>query len=98
MFAFTLFFHCFWLVNDLYVLLLFCQESSMSFYMTLQSNFQHVMMYENPELQQKARRHIPHEQLTSAAQQKLKEAKEADPGDIRSFKVIACTVHLHCSV
>uniref|UniRef100_A0A7N6AQW3 Peptide-N(4)-(N-acetyl-beta-glucosaminyl)asparagine amidase n=1 Tax=Anabas testudineus TaxID=64144 RepID=A0A7N6AQW3_ANATE len=54
-------------------------ESSMSFYMTLQSNFQHVMMYENPELQQKARRHIPHEQLTSAAQQKLKEAKEADP-------------------
>ncbi|XP_026155560.1 peptide-N(4)-(N-acetyl-beta-glucosaminyl)asparagine amidase isoform X1 [Mastacembelus armatus] len=54
-------------------------ESSMSFYVTLQSNFQHVMLYENPELQQKARSHIPHQQLSSAAQHKLKQAKEADP-------------------
>uniref|UniRef100_A0A7N6A377 Peptide-N(4)-(N-acetyl-beta-glucosaminyl)asparagine amidase n=1 Tax=Anabas testudineus TaxID=64144 RepID=A0A7N6A377_ANATE len=55
------------------------QLSSLVNILPCQSNFQHVMMYENPELQQKARRHIPHEQLTSAAQQKLKEAKEADP-------------------
>uniref|UniRef100_UPI0037E912B6 peptide-N(4)-(N-acetyl-beta- glucosaminyl)asparagine amidase n=1 Tax=Semicossyphus pulcher TaxID=241346 RepID=UPI0037E912B6 len=54
-------------------------ESSMSFFVTLQSNFQHVMMYESPELQQKARSHIPHQQLSSAAERKLKEAKEADP-------------------
>lgn len=52
----------------------------MSFFVTLQSNFQHVMLYENPELQQKARSVIPHQQLSSAAQLKLKEAKEADPG------------------
>ncbi|XP_035038415.2 peptide-N(4)-(N-acetyl-beta-glucosaminyl)asparagine amidase [Hippoglossus stenolepis] len=54
-------------------------ENSMSFFVTLQSNFQHVMMYENPELQQKALSHIPHQQLSSAAQHKLKEAKDADP-------------------
>ncbi|XP_073319657.1 peptide-N(4)-(N-acetyl-beta-glucosaminyl)asparagine amidase [Pagrus major] len=54
-------------------------ESSMSFFVTLQSNFQHVMLYENPELQQKARSIIPHQQLSSAAQHKLTEAKEADP-------------------
>ncbi|XP_062265410.1 peptide-N(4)-(N-acetyl-beta-glucosaminyl)asparagine amidase [Platichthys flesus] len=54
-------------------------ENSMSFFVTLQSNFQHVMMYENPELQQKALTHIPHQQLSSAAQHKLKEAKAADP-------------------
>ncbi|GAA6226748.1 peptide-N(4)-(N-acetyl-beta-glucosaminyl) asparagine amidase-like [Lates japonicus] len=54
-------------------------ESSMSFFVTLQSNFQHVMLYENPALQQKAKSHIPHQQLSSAAQHKLKQAKEADP-------------------
>ncbi|XP_070777834.1 peptide-N(4)-(N-acetyl-beta-glucosaminyl)asparagine amidase [Enoplosus armatus] len=54
-------------------------ESSMSFFVTLQSNFQHVMLYENPELQLKARSCIPHQQLSSAAQHKLKEAKGADP-------------------
>ncbi|KAM6899468.1 peptide-N(4)-(N-acetyl-beta-glucosaminyl)asparagine amidase [Xenentodon cancila] len=54
-------------------------ESSMSFFVTLQSNFQHVMQYENPELQQKARSVIPHQELSSAAQYKLKEAQEADP-------------------
>lgn len=52
----------------------------MSFFVTLQSNFQHVMIYENPELQEKARSHIPHQDLSSAAEQKLKQAKEADPG------------------
>uniref|UniRef100_A0A8D3B3G1 Peptide-N(4)-(N-acetyl-beta-glucosaminyl)asparagine amidase n=1 Tax=Scophthalmus maximus TaxID=52904 RepID=A0A8D3B3G1_SCOMX len=54
-------------------------ESSMSFFLTLQSNFQHVMLYENLELQQKALSHIPHQELSSAAQHKLKEAEEADP-------------------
>ncbi|KAM4539534.1 peptide-N(4)-(N-acetyl-beta-glucosaminyl)asparagine amidase isoform 2-T2 [Odontesthes bonariensis] len=53
--------------------------SSMSFFVTLQSNFQHVMQYENPELQLKARGIIPHQELSSAAHHKLKEAKEADP-------------------
>ncbi|KAM3596690.1 uncharacterized protein V6R79_019091 [Siganus canaliculatus] len=54
-------------------------ESSMSFFVTLQSNFQHVMLYENPELQLKARSAIPHQQLSSTAERKLKEAKAADP-------------------
>lgn len=54
----------------------------MSFFLSLQSNFQHVMIYENPELQQKARSHIPHQQLCSAAEQKLTEAKEVDPGEV----------------
>uniref|UniRef100_A0A668A2K2 Peptide-N(4)-(N-acetyl-beta-glucosaminyl)asparagine amidase n=1 Tax=Myripristis murdjan TaxID=586833 RepID=A0A668A2K2_9TELE len=54
-------------------------SSLMSFFVTLQSNFQHVMVYENPELQEKARSHIPHQDLSSAAEQKLKQAKEADP-------------------
>ncbi|XP_069575274.1 peptide-N(4)-(N-acetyl-beta-glucosaminyl)asparagine amidase [Brachyistius frenatus] len=55
-------------------------ERRMSFFGTLKSNFQHVMMYENPELQEKARSCIPHQELSSAAQHKLKEAKDADPG------------------
>uniref|UniRef100_A0A3Q2PTR9 Peptide-N(4)-(N-acetyl-beta-glucosaminyl)asparagine amidase n=1 Tax=Fundulus heteroclitus TaxID=8078 RepID=A0A3Q2PTR9_FUNHE len=54
-------------------------ESSMSFFVTLQSNFQHVMQYENLELQLKARSIIPHQQLSSAAEHQLKELKEADP-------------------
>lgn len=54
-------------------------ESSMSFLVTLQSNFQHVMVYENLELQRKAKSCIPHEQLSSNAEKKLKEANEADP-------------------
>ncbi|CAJ1084132.1 peptide-N(4)-(N-acetyl-beta-glucosaminyl)asparagine amidase [Xyrichtys novacula] len=55
-------------------------ESSMSFFVTLQSNFQHVMQYENLELQQKARNHIPHQQISSTAEHRLKEAKQADSG------------------
>lgn len=75
----------------------------MSFFVTLQSNFQHVMVYENPELQQKARSHIPHQQLSDAAQHKLKEAKKVDPGDIplliKIFKYITYTVYcLHCTL
>uniref|UniRef100_A0A8C6TNH4 Peptide-N(4)-(N-acetyl-beta-glucosaminyl)asparagine amidase n=1 Tax=Neogobius melanostomus TaxID=47308 RepID=A0A8C6TNH4_9GOBI len=54
--------------------------SSMNFLVTLQSNFQHVMVYENPEIQRKARSSIPHEQLSSNAEKRMQEAKEADPG------------------
>ncbi|XP_034561190.1 peptide-N(4)-(N-acetyl-beta-glucosaminyl)asparagine amidase [Notolabrus celidotus] len=54
-------------------------ESSMSFFVTLQSNFQHVMQYENPDMQQKARDHIPN-QISSAAEHRLQEAQQADPG------------------
>ncbi|XP_047460194.1 peptide-N(4)-(N-acetyl-beta-glucosaminyl)asparagine amidase-like isoform X2 [Mugil cephalus] len=56
------------------------EESCISFLRTLQSNFEHVMMYENLELQQKARDRIPHHELSSAAQDKLRAAVEADPG------------------
>uniref|UniRef100_A0A672IM87 Peptide-N(4)-(N-acetyl-beta-glucosaminyl)asparagine amidase n=1 Tax=Salarias fasciatus TaxID=181472 RepID=A0A672IM87_SALFA len=56
------------------------QPSSMSFFVTLQSNFQHVMLYENAELQQKARSAMPHQEMSSAAQSKLEEARRADPG------------------
>ncbi|KAK5620096.1 Peptide-N(4)-(N-acetyl-beta- glucosaminyl)asparagine amidase, partial [Crenichthys baileyi] len=55
------------------------KESSMSLFVTLQSNFQHVLQYENLELQLKARSTIPHQELSAAAQHKLKELKEADP-------------------
>lgn len=54
----------------------------MSFFVTLQSNLQHVMLYENAELQQKARSAIPRQQLSSAAEHKLKAAREADPGEV----------------
>ncbi|XP_064836151.1 peptide-N(4)-(N-acetyl-beta-glucosaminyl)asparagine amidase [Oncorhynchus masou masou] len=53
--------------------------SSMIFLTTLQSNFQHVMEYENSELQQKALGVIPHQQLTTTAKEKLQQAKQADP-------------------
>ncbi|XP_057683548.1 peptide-N(4)-(N-acetyl-beta-glucosaminyl)asparagine amidase isoform X1 [Corythoichthys intestinalis] len=53
------------------------QSNSKDFFVTLQSNFQRVLLYENPELQQKARTCIPYKQLSSAAEQKLKLAKEA---------------------
>ncbi|XP_046874611.1 peptide-N(4)-(N-acetyl-beta-glucosaminyl)asparagine amidase [Hypomesus transpacificus] len=54
-------------------------ENSMTFLRTLQANFQHVMLYENPELQIKARTCIPHQQLSSTAKEKLQQAIEEDP-------------------
>ncbi|XP_051520399.1 peptide-N(4)-(N-acetyl-beta-glucosaminyl)asparagine amidase-like isoform X2 [Myxocyprinus asiaticus] len=54
-------------------------ESSVSFLRTMQSNFQHVMIYESPELQQKALSCIPHELLKSRAKERLKQAKDVDP-------------------
>ncbi|RXN34451.1 peptide-N(4)-(N-acetyl-beta-glucosaminyl)asparagine amidase [Labeo rohita] len=54
-------------------------SSSVPFLRTLQSNFQHVLIYESPELQQKALNCIPHELLRSRAKERLKQAKDADP-------------------
>lgn len=56
------------------------QLGSKSLSGTLQSNFQHLMVYENPELQQKALSCLPHEQLCSRAKECLHNAREADPG------------------
>lgn len=55
-------------------------ESSMNFLLTLQTNFQHVMVYENSELQRKALNCIPHQQLTNSATSRLKQARDSDPG------------------
>ncbi|KAG9335654.1 hypothetical protein JZ751_004305 [Albula glossodonta] len=54
-------------------------ENSVSFFRTLQSNFQHVMVYENPALQQKALSCIPVTRLRDDAQRRLQQAQEADP-------------------
>ncbi|XP_031442513.1 peptide-N(4)-(N-acetyl-beta-glucosaminyl)asparagine amidase [Clupea harengus] len=51
---------------------------SMAFFRTMQSNFQHVLVYESAALQQKARNCIPHPQLRSQAQQRLQQAQQAD--------------------
>ncbi|CAL8371462.1 unnamed protein product [Boreogadus saida] len=52
---------------------------SMGFFLTLQSNYQHVMVYESLELQQKARSKLPYEELSAAAVEKLNGAKASDP-------------------
>ncbi|KAJ7991465.1 hypothetical protein DPEC_G00284140 [Dallia pectoralis] len=54
-------------------------ESRMSFLTTLQSNFQHALLYESSELQHKALGVIPHQQMTDAAKEKLQQAKAEDP-------------------
>lgn len=61
----------------------------MSFFVTLQSNFQHVMLYESPDLQQEARRVIPQQQLLSSAEDSLKKAKDADPGEPTVWRSVA---------
>ncbi|XP_043073069.1 peptide-N(4)-(N-acetyl-beta-glucosaminyl)asparagine amidase-like [Puntigrus tetrazona] len=53
--------------------------SSGTFQKTVQSNFQHVLIYESPELQQKALSCIPHELLRSRAKERLKQAKDVEP-------------------
>ncbi|KAF5909132.1 DNA topoisomerase 2-beta isoform X1, partial [Clarias magur] len=50
-----------------------------SFLGTLQSNFQHVMVYENEGLQQKALHCIPRDELSSRAEERLRKARGADP-------------------
>ncbi|XP_056438336.1 LOW QUALITY PROTEIN: peptide-N(4)-(N-acetyl-beta-glucosaminyl)asparagine amidase [Gadus chalcogrammus] len=52
---------------------------SMGFFLTLQSNYQHVMVYESLELQQTARSKLPYEELSAAAVEKLNVAKASDP-------------------
>lgn len=52
----------------------------MGFVLSLQSNYQHVMVYEDLELQQKARNEIPYEKLSSSAIGKFDRAKANDPG------------------
>ncbi|XP_077446972.1 peptide-N(4)-(N-acetyl-beta-glucosaminyl)asparagine amidase isoform X1 [Stigmatopora argus] len=49
-----------------------------NFFVTLQSKFQHVLLYENLELQQKARSYIPSKQLSAAAELKLQLAKDSE--------------------
>ncbi|XP_036411446.1 peptide-N(4)-(N-acetyl-beta-glucosaminyl)asparagine amidase [Megalops cyprinoides] len=53
--------------------------NSVSFFRTLQSNFQHVMVYESPALKQKALDCVPLPRLREAAQEKLQQARRADP-------------------
>lgn len=48
------------------------------FLKTLQSNFQHVMIYENPTLQKKALACIPIQELKKNAQEKLAKARKVD--------------------
>ncbi|XP_064205332.1 peptide-N(4)-(N-acetyl-beta-glucosaminyl)asparagine amidase [Anguilla rostrata] len=54
-------------------------ENSVGFFRTLQSNFQHVLVYETPALQRKALERIPLPRLSTAAQRRLQQAQEADP-------------------
>ncbi|KAL2079871.1 hypothetical protein ACEWY4_023664 [Coilia grayii] len=54
--------------------------SSMAFFRTLQSNFQHVQLYESAALQRKARNCIPETRLLAQAQHRLQQARQADPG------------------
>ena len=61
------------------------QVGSMGFFLTLQSNYQHVMVYESLELQQKARSKLPYEELSAAAVEKLNVAKASDPGTTKPF-------------
>uniref|UniRef100_A0A4W4H6J3 Peptide-N(4)-(N-acetyl-beta-glucosaminyl)asparagine amidase n=1 Tax=Electrophorus electricus TaxID=8005 RepID=A0A4W4H6J3_ELEEL len=53
---------------------------SMALLRTLQSNSQHVMVYEDKALQRRAQSCMPREQLHSRARERLRQAREADPG------------------
>nr|XP_048693163.1 peptide-N(4)-(N-acetyl-beta-glucosaminyl)asparagine amidase [Caretta caretta] len=55
-------------------------ESETIFFKTLQSNFQHVQVYENQSLQKKALASIPVQALKEKAQEKLAQAKKVDEG------------------
>uniref|UniRef100_W5KU87 Peptide-N(4)-(N-acetyl-beta-glucosaminyl)asparagine amidase n=1 Tax=Astyanax mexicanus TaxID=7994 RepID=W5KU87_ASTMX len=54
-------------------------QPSMTFLRTLQSNFQHVLLYESADMQQKALNCIPREDLCSRAKERLEQARKADP-------------------
>lgn len=66
----------------------------MSFFVTLQSNFQHVMLYESSDLQQQARRLIPEQQMLSSAEHNLNKAKDADPGEADSLEFCTSSHYL----
>ncbi|XP_074918567.1 peptide-N(4)-(N-acetyl-beta-glucosaminyl)asparagine amidase isoform X2 [Chelonoidis abingdonii] len=55
-------------------------EAETIFFKTLQSNFQHVQVYENQSLQKKALASIPVQALKERAQEKLAQAKKMDGG------------------
>ncbi|XP_043920711.1 peptide-N(4)-(N-acetyl-beta-glucosaminyl)asparagine amidase [Protopterus annectens] len=55
-------------------------ESEVKFFRTLQTNFQHVLMYESPAIQQKALTCIPVERLLAKANEKLTQARAVDKG------------------
>ncbi|XP_053875918.1 peptide-N(4)-(N-acetyl-beta-glucosaminyl)asparagine amidase isoform X2 [Malaclemys terrapin pileata] len=55
-------------------------EAETIFFKTLQSNFQHVQVYENQSLQKKALASIPVQALKERAQEKLAQAKKVDEG------------------
>ncbi|XP_075778144.1 peptide-N(4)-(N-acetyl-beta-glucosaminyl)asparagine amidase isoform X2 [Pelodiscus sinensis] len=55
-------------------------EAETVFFKTLQSNFQHVQVYENQSLQKKALASIPVQDLKERAQEKLAQAKKVDGG------------------
>uniref|UniRef100_A0A452HSZ3 Peptide-N(4)-(N-acetyl-beta-glucosaminyl)asparagine amidase n=1 Tax=Gopherus agassizii TaxID=38772 RepID=A0A452HSZ3_9SAUR len=55
-------------------------EAETIFFKTLQSNFQHVQVYENQSLQKKALASIPVQALKERAQEKLAQAKNVDGG------------------
>ncbi|XP_068092279.1 peptide-N(4)-(N-acetyl-beta-glucosaminyl)asparagine amidase [Hyperolius riggenbachi] len=53
--------------------------SEMRFFQTLQTNAQHVLVYERSELQQKARELIPVSDLKAKAQERMQQARSLDP-------------------
>ncbi|KAM9198903.1 peptide-N(4)-(N-acetyl-beta-glucosaminyl)asparagine amidase [Mergus octosetaceus] len=55
-------------------------EMAASILKALQSNFEHVLVYEDPSLQQKALASIPLQQLKGKAQRKLAQATRLDKG------------------
>ncbi|XP_074840540.1 peptide-N(4)-(N-acetyl-beta-glucosaminyl)asparagine amidase [Carettochelys insculpta] len=55
-------------------------EGETIFFKTLQSNFQHVQVYENQSLQKKSLASIPVQELKKKAQEKLAQAKKVDRG------------------
>ncbi|CAH1249561.1 NGLY1 [Branchiostoma lanceolatum] len=58
--------------------------SERQFYSRLESSFQHVLLYEDPVLQAKARSLIPEEELRAKAQEKLKVLEELEKEETKT--------------
>ncbi|XP_066263318.1 peptide-N(4)-(N-acetyl-beta-glucosaminyl)asparagine amidase-like [Branchiostoma lanceolatum] len=58
--------------------------SERQFYARLESSFQHVLLYEDPVLQAKARSLIPEEELRAKAQEKLKVLEELEKEETKT--------------